>query len=63
MLVDWGGVADSEAFATWNMGIGLVAVTAATDERAALRALPDAIRIGGVERARPAAPRVRWASR
>jgi phosphoribosylformylglycinamidine cyclo-ligase len=63
MLVTWGGVAESEAFDTWNMGIGLVVAIAAADERAALRALPDAIRIGAVERARPDAPRVRWASR
>ncbi len=61
LLVDWGGVALSEAFDTWNMGIGLVLVVAATDERAALRALPDAIRVGSVETARPNAPRVRWA--
>ncbi|HEV2011408.1 MAG TPA: phosphoribosylformylglycinamidine cyclo-ligase [Candidatus Limnocylindria bacterium] len=61
MLVEWGGVAESEAFDTWNMGIGLVVAIAATDERASLRALPDAIRIGTVERARPDAPRVRWA--
>jgi phosphoribosylformylglycinamidine cyclo-ligase len=63
MLVQWGSVADAEAFDTWNMGIGLVAAVPATDERAALRALPDAIRIGVVERARPDAPRVRWVSR
>jgi phosphoribosylformylglycinamidine cyclo-ligase len=62
MLVEWGGVADAEAFDTWNMGIGLVAVIAATDEHAALRALTDAIRIGSVEPARPDAPRVRWAT-
>jgi phosphoribosylformylglycinamidine cyclo-ligase len=62
MLVDWGGVADDEAFATWNMGIGLVAVIAAADERAALRALPDAIRVGVVEHA-TGSRRVRWASR
>ena len=61
MLVEWGGVADGEAFEAWNMGIGLVVVIAAADERAALRALPDAISIGTVERARPDAPRVRWA--
>jgi phosphoribosylformylglycinamidine cyclo-ligase len=60
MLVEWGGVADAEAFDTWNMGIGLVVVIAASDERAALRALPDAIRIGVVEPARPGARRVRW---
>jgi phosphoribosylformylglycinamidine cyclo-ligase len=62
MLVDWGQVADAEAFDTWNMGIGLVVVIAAGDERAALHVLPDAIRIGLVERARPDAPRVRWAT-
>jgi len=61
MLSEWGDVADEDAFGTWNMGIGLVVVIAAADERAALRALPDAIRIGTVERARPDAPRVRWA--
>jgi len=64
LLVEWGGLADRAAFDTWNMGIGLVAVVAGGDERAALRALPDAIRIGSVEPgspARAAAPRVRWA--
>ena len=61
MLVAWGGVADHEAFGTWNMGIGMVAVIAASDERAALRALPDAIKIGAVERARPDDARVRFA--
>jgi phosphoribosylformylglycinamidine cyclo-ligase len=60
MLVEWGAVADGEAFDTWNMGIGLVVVIAASDERSGLRTLPDAIRIGSVERARPDAPRVRW---
>jgi phosphoribosylformylglycinamidine cyclo-ligase len=60
LLAEWGGVSDQEAFDIWNMGIGLVAVIAASDERAALRVLPDAIRIGDVERARPGAPRVRW---
>jgi len=64
LLMEWGDVADGEAFGTWNMGIGLVAVVAGSDERAALRALPDAIAIGSVEPgspARPGAPRVRWA--
>jgi phosphoribosylformylglycinamidine cyclo-ligase len=60
LLVDWGGVADAEAFGTWNMGIGLVVTIARGEHRAALRALPDAILIGMVERARPDAPRVRW---
>ena len=59
LLVEWGGVADGEAFDTWNMGIGLVVVITAADARAALRALPDAIRIGVVERA-SGAQRVRW---
>ena len=61
MLVEWGGVADREAFDTWNMGIGMVVVVAATDERSALRALPDAILIGAVERVRPDDLRVRFA--
>jgi len=60
MLVEWGGVADREAFDTWNMGIGLIVVIAAADERAALRAQPDAIRVGTVERA-SGSRRVRWA--
>ena len=59
LLREWGGVSDQEAFDTWNMGIGLVAVIAPTDERAALRALPDAIRIGAVERA-SGSRLVRW---
>ena len=61
LLIEWGGVADGEAFDTWNMGIGLVAAVPVSDERAALRALPDAIAIGTVEPARPGAPRIRWA--
>jgi phosphoribosylformylglycinamidine cyclo-ligase len=60
LLVEWGGIAQDDAFDTWNMGIGLVAIVAAADERASLRALPDAIRIGTVEPARADAPRVRW---
>ena len=61
LLREWGDVSDSEALDTWNMGIGLVVVIASADARAALRALPDAIRIGSVEAARPDLPRVRWA--
>jgi phosphoribosylformylglycinamidine cyclo-ligase len=45
-----GAVPWDEMWDTWNMGIGLVAMVAAEDERAALRALPDAISIGRVER-------------
>ncbi len=44
-------VADEERWRTWNMGIGLVVMVPAEDERAALRALPDAIAIGRIERA------------
>jgi len=59
LLIEWGGVADMEAYDTWNMGIGLVAVIARGEDRAALRALPDAIRLGTVERA-TSPQRVRW---
>ncbi|MDE3113221.1 MAG: phosphoribosylformylglycinamidine cyclo-ligase [Chloroflexota bacterium] len=51
ILARMGGVADEEQWRTWNMGIGLVAIVPADQERAALRALPDAISIGRVERA------------
>ena len=60
-LAGAGAVAEGECYDTWNMGIGLIAIVAAADERAALRALPDAIRLGSVEPARPGAARVRWA--
>jgi len=60
-LAGAGAVAGGECYDTWNMGIGLVAIVAAADERAALRALPDAIRLGSVEPAGAGAPRVRWA--
>ncbi len=33
-LVDWGGVADREAFRTWNMGVGLVLAVPAADAAA-----------------------------
>ncbi len=51
LLARMGGVPEEERWVTWNMGIGLVAVVAAEDERAVLRALPEAIAIGRVERA------------
>ena len=59
LLAGWGEVAEAEAYDTWNMGIGLVAVIARGEDRAALRALPDAIRLGTVERA-SGPRRVRW---
>jgi phosphoribosylformylglycinamidine cyclo-ligase len=60
LLGGMGDVSESERWDTWNMGIGLVAVVADEDERAALRALPDAIAIGKIERA-DAGRRVRFA--
>jgi phosphoribosylformylglycinamidine cyclo-ligase len=50
LLGDMGDVPEDERWDTWNMGIGLVAVIAPDDERAALRALPEAIAVGRVER-------------
>jgi phosphoribosylformylglycinamidine cyclo-ligase len=60
ILAELGDVPEDDQWDTWNMGIGLVAVVAAEDERAALRALPDATLIGRVERA-SGDHRVRWA--
>ncbi|MGH2499125.1 MAG: phosphoribosylformylglycinamidine cyclo-ligase [Candidatus Limnocylindria bacterium] len=60
LLSEMGGVAEQERWDTWNMGIGLVAIVRADEARAALRALPDAIAIGSVERA-PGERRVRFA--
>jgi len=60
ILAELGEVPEDDQWVTWNMGIGLVAVVAAEDERAALRALPDATLIGSVERA-SGDHRVRWA--
>jgi phosphoribosylformylglycinamidine cyclo-ligase len=51
MLASMGHVLEDEQWDTWNMGIGLVVMVSAEDERAALRALPEAIAIGRVERA------------
>jgi len=52
LLGNAGAVPDAERWDTWNMGIGLVAAVAPEDERAALRALPNAIAIGRVDDAR-----------
>jgi len=51
ILATMGDVPSGDQWDTWNMGIGLVAVIARDDERAALRALPEATLIGHVERA------------
>jgi phosphoribosylformylglycinamidine cyclo-ligase len=45
-----GAVPWDEMWDTWNMGIGLVALIDKEAERAALRAVPDAISIGRIER-------------
>jgi len=60
LLARLGPVDVDEQWRTWNMGIGLVAVVPAEDEWSALRALPDAIAIGRVERPR-GERRLRWA--
>jgi len=61
LLGDAGAVPKGERWKAWNMGIGLVAIVAPEDARAALRALPDAIAIGHVETRRGAAAGVRFA--
>jgi len=61
LLGDAGAVPEGERWKAWNMGIGLVAIVAPEDARAALRALPDAIAIGHVETRRGAAAGVRFA--
>jgi len=60
LLGEEGAVAEGERWDAWNMGIGLVAVVAPEDLRAALRALPAAVAIGRVEEA-GGARRVRFA--
>jgi len=61
LLGDAGAVPEGERWKAWNMGIGLVAIVAPEDARAALRALPDAIAIGHVETRRGTAAGVRFA--
>ncbi len=51
-LASNGGVAETEAFDTWNMGIGLVAIVPPDAAPAALAAVPEAIHLGTVEAAR-----------
>ena len=48
LLAEFGGVAEQEQFDTWNMGIGLVAITAPEDVGAALAVVPDAVALGRV---------------
>ena len=50
LLAELGRVSEEEAFDTWNMGIGLIAVVDPGDTRAALAAVPGAIELGRVVR-------------
>ena len=61
VLSDLGRVQDEEQWDTWNMGIGLVVIVPEADADAALRAVPDAVVVGRVERARADERRIRLA--
>jgi phosphoribosylformylglycinamidine cyclo-ligase len=61
VLGELGGVSDEERWDTWNMGIGLVVMVAEPDAAAALRAVPEAVMLGRVERAREGERRIRFA--
>ena len=61
VLAQMGGVPEDDQWDTWNMGIGIVFVVAGADADKALRALPDAVDLGRVERARPGERRIRFA--
>ena len=60
VLAELGSVDEKEQWDVWNMGIGLIVMIAAEDRDAALRAVPEAIAIGRVERARDGQRRVRF---
>ena len=51
LLADAGRIAEAEMLRTFNCGVGLIVVAAATDERAVLDALPGAFRLGEVDAA------------
>ncbi len=59
LLADAGGVAEAEMLRTFNCGVGLIAVVAASDEAAVLQALPGGFRLGEVTNAGDP-PRVRF---
>jgi len=61
VLAELGAVDEMEQWDVWNMGIGLVATIAAEDQAAALRAVPEAVFIGRVERAKDGERRIRFA--
>jgi phosphoribosylformylglycinamidine cyclo-ligase len=60
VLAELGTVPDVDQWDTWNMGIGLVVMVPDEDAAAALRAVPNAVKIGRVEAA-GGPRRVRWA--
>ena len=60
VLAELGHVEQDEQWDVWNMGIGLVVIVPEADADAALRAVPDTIVIGRVERARPNERRIRF---
>ncbi len=60
VLADLGQVPSEEQWDTWNMGIGLVAIVPEAYVDAVVRALPDAVVVGRVERARRDGRRVRF---
>ena len=60
VLAELEHVEDEEQWDVWNMGIGLVVIVPESDADAALRAVPEAIAIGRVERARSGERRIRF---
>jgi len=60
VLAELGTVPEVDQWDTWNMGIGLVVMVPDADAAAALRAVPNAVKIGRVEAA-SGPRRVRWA--
>ncbi len=60
VLSELGQVQDDEQWDVWNMGVGLVVIVPEADADAALRAAPDAVAIGHVERAQEDERRIRF---
>jgi phosphoribosylformylglycinamidine cyclo-ligase len=58
LIQERGDIADDEMVRTFNLGIGLTAVVHPDQLDAALRALPEAVRVGTVVPAAPEGPRV-----
>ena len=61
VLAELGGVPEDDQWDTWNMGIGLVVVVSPDTADAAMAAVPEALRLGTVERAREGQRRIRFA--